>query len=87
MPWEGERREGIPRSDIERAMSHYGITEDEYLTHPEYYPLPERGYGLTTGNEAPPEASGCAPFLIVGLTMGGILGTGFALVLSKGEGR
>lgn len=40
------RRRGIPRSDIERAMSHYGITEEEYLAHPDWYPLPERGSGL-----------------------------------------
>jgi hypothetical protein len=46
------RRKGIPRSDIERAMSHYGISEEEYLAHPECYPLPERGYGLEV---APPE--------------------------------
>jgi len=45
------RRKGIPRSDIERAMSHYGISEEEYLAHPECYPLPERGYGLEV---APP---------------------------------
>ena len=46
------RRKGIPRSDIERAMSHYGISEEEYLAHPDWYPLPERGYGLEV---APPE--------------------------------
>lgn len=46
------RRKGIPRSDIERAISHYGITEEEYLSHSEWYPLPERGYGLGV---APPE--------------------------------
>lgn len=37
---------GEPRSDVERAMNHYGITETEYLLHPECYPLPERGSGL-----------------------------------------
>jgi len=37
---------GMPRSDIERAMNHYGITEEEYIVHPEYYPLPGRGSGL-----------------------------------------
>jgi len=42
----GEGGYGRPRSDIERAMAHYGITEGEYLTHPERYPLPERGTGL-----------------------------------------
>ncbi|MBA7692591.1 hypothetical protein ES703_101158 [subsurface metagenome] len=41
----GERRHGEPRSDIERAMAHYKITEEEYLTNPEKYPLPERGAG------------------------------------------
>lgn len=46
------RRKGIPRSDIERAMSHYGISGEEYLAHPDWYPLPERGYGLEV---APPE--------------------------------
>ncbi|GAI98431.1 unnamed protein product, partial [marine sediment metagenome] len=28
------------------AMSHYGISEEEYLARPECYPLPERGFGL-----------------------------------------
>ena len=74
---------GIPLIDIERAMSHYGITEEEYLSHPECYPLPERGYGLTTGNEVPPECPSYVPFIITGLVMGGIIGTGFALILSK----
>ena len=36
---------GIPRSDIERAMNHYGISEEEYLAHIAWYPLPERGFG------------------------------------------
>ncbi len=38
-------RRGKPRTDIERAMAHYGISEAEYLAHPERYPLPERGSG------------------------------------------
>jgi hypothetical protein len=42
-----DRETGIavsaPRTDVERAMSHYGITATEYYTHPERYPLPERG--------------------------------------------
>ena len=37
-----------PRSDIQRAMSHYGITEEEYRSHPDRYPLPLRGSGLAT---------------------------------------
>lgn len=44
---------GIPRSDIERAVNHYGITEAQYCANPDAYPLPARGSGLTTG-----EASG-----------------------------
>lgn len=47
-----ERGYGIPRDDVERAMSHYGITETEYCANPEAYPLPERGAGLTTGRAA-----------------------------------
>lgn len=40
-----------PKTDIERAKSHYGITEAEYCANPEAYPLPERGtgQGLTIG--------------------------------------
>ncbi len=38
-----ERRSGIPRSDIERAMNHYGISAEEYQAHPGDYPLPTRG--------------------------------------------
>jgi hypothetical protein len=44
-----ERGRGIPLTDIERACRHYGITEEEYYAHPELYPLPDRGTGLTGG--------------------------------------
>ena len=44
-----QRRLGVPRIDIERAISHYGITESEYLAHPERYPLPGRGTRVTAG--------------------------------------
>ena len=37
------------------------------------------------GNEAPPECPSCWPVLLVGLATGGILGTGFAMILQKGE--
>ncbi|MBA7685870.1 hypothetical protein ES703_94299 [subsurface metagenome] len=37
------------------------------------------------GNEVPPECPSCWPFLAVGLVTGGILGTGFAMILQKGE--
>jgi hypothetical protein len=47
-----ERRKGIPRTDVERAVAHYGITEAEYCEHPGKYPLPTRGYGLETGRAA-----------------------------------
>ena len=43
------RGKGIPRTDIERAMNHYGITEEEYCENPDAYPLPERGTGLVAG--------------------------------------
>jgi hypothetical protein len=39
---------GIPRTDIERAMNHYGITSEQYLSNPTLYPLPARGTGLIT---------------------------------------
>jgi hypothetical protein len=34
---------GTPKNDIERAINHYGITGAEYMAHPDWYPLPERG--------------------------------------------
>jgi len=37
------------------------------------------------GDEVPPECPSCWPFLVVGTVMGGILGTGFAMILQKGE--
>ena len=48
-PGAGERRQGQPRSDIERMVRHYGKTE--YLNRgcdkrPERCPLPPRGTGL-----------------------------------------
>lgn len=49
---EGEERgAGIPLSDVNRVMRHYGVDEataQYYLTiHPVEMLLPERGYGLT----------------------------------------
>lgn len=40
------RRDGVPRTDIERVINHYGITEDEYFSNPRAYPLPPRGTGF-----------------------------------------
>jgi len=40
------RGKGIPLDNIERAMRHYNISREEYLAHPEAYPLPDRGTGL-----------------------------------------
>jgi hypothetical protein len=37
---------GIPKDDIQRAMTHYGITAEEYLSNPQMYPLPGRGSGI-----------------------------------------
>lgn len=37
------QQHGIPKSDAQRAVSHYGIAESEYLSHPAYYPLPPAG--------------------------------------------
>ena len=37
------------------------------------------------GNELPPECPSLWPPLAIGLVMGGILGTGFAMILQKGE--
>jgi len=65
-----ERGRGIPRSEVERAISHYGITEAEYSAHPENYPLPERGTGLTTGSAAgsnPVTGIGLGALAIIGL--------------------
>lgn len=42
-----ERGKGVPLFDIDRACRHYGITPKEYWAHPEAYPLPDRGAGLT----------------------------------------
>lgn len=42
-----ERQYGQPRTNVERAIAHYGITEEEYCANPEAYPLPERGTGLS----------------------------------------
>lgn len=36
---------GLPRSDLERVINHYRISEGEYRAHPERYPLPPRGSG------------------------------------------
>lgn len=51
---EGEERgRGVPRTDIERVMNHYGVDYDTALywlsIHPLDVLLPERGTGLTGG--------------------------------------
>jgi len=46
-----------PKTDVERAMTHYGISAEEYLSHPEFYPLPQRGrypFVATEGNDSIP---------------------------------
>jgi len=43
----GNGNMGIPRTDVERAMNHYGITPDQYFANPPAYPLPPRGTGLS----------------------------------------
>ena len=60
MPY--ERRYGIPRTDVGRAMNHYGITEAEYCANPEAYPLPERGARLAQGT-----GIGLGAMVIIGL--------------------
>lgn len=42
---------GAPRSNMERAMNHYGITKNQYMSCPECYPLPARGTGLLRREE------------------------------------
>lgn len=66
---EKERGDGIPRSDVERAVSHYGITEAQYCANPEAYPLPSRGTGLTTGAAAgnPGTTLGLGTLAVIGL--------------------
>jgi hypothetical protein len=63
-----ERGYGVPRADIERAMSHYGISKSEYTAHQEDYPLPERGTGLTEGKAAGAGA-GLGLLLVIGLIL------------------
>jgi len=46
-----ERMRGVPRDDIARAASHFGIPESE-VTDIHLSNLPERGYGLSTGTAA-----------------------------------
>ena len=57
-----ERRYGVPRTDVERAINHYGITEPEYRANPEAYPLPSRGTRLAQG-----DSIGLGTLIIIGL--------------------
>lgn len=76
---EGEERgRGLPYSDVQRACRHYGIDEMEYYRHPERYPLPERGTGLSQGSST----SNVWPFAILG-SIGALL-VGFIV---KGKRR
>lgn len=38
-----KKRFGEPKSETERRMTHYNISEEEARDHPKRYPLPERG--------------------------------------------
>ena len=71
-----ERRLGIPRTDVERAQAHYGITEEEYCAHPENYPLPNRGAGFIKGTAAGNPSSqaglGLGGLILVGLLIWGL---------------
>lgn len=40
------RNGGVPRTDMERAMNHYSISPEQYMTCPQCYPLPPRGTGI-----------------------------------------
>ena len=53
------RRYGNPRTDVERAQNHYGITATQYEANPSAYPLPDRGSGLC--------ASGLGLVALIGL--------------------
>lgn len=59
-----ERQLGVPKTDVERAMSHYGITEDEYCANPEAYPLPSRGTRLA--------GMGWGTLAVIGLIIWGV---------------
>lgn len=59
-----ERRLGVPKTDIERIMSHYGVSEAEACANPEKYPLPARGTGLA--------GMGLGTLAIIGLIIWGL---------------
>lgn len=40
---------GRPKSDVERRMSHYGISRSEAVRNAKKYPLPKRGSGRGRG--------------------------------------
>jgi hypothetical protein len=64
-----DRGAGTPKTDAERAASHYGITEAEYKANPEAYPLPERGTGLVGSTAG---GIGWGILAIIGLIIWGI---------------
>lgn len=56
IPGAGERRSGFPRSDVERAARHYGLTLEEAkekLANGEIT-LPPRGSGISTVSQEKP---------------------------------
>ena len=69
-----ERQLGIPRTEVERAMAHYSITEAEYCAHPENYPLPARGTGFSLGTAAgnPGTGFGLGALAVIGLLLWGL---------------
>ena len=74
------RGRGIPKTDIQRVASHYGISEDEaerwLQIHPEEMLLPARGTGLIGGTAAGIENTGTALLIggLLGAVVGGVIG-------------
>lgn len=70
-----------PKTDVERAMTHYGISAEEYLAHPDWYPLPERGARASVAN------SGGSNGLPIGIAIAGVVASVIGLVASAAAAR
>lgn len=79
-----ERMRGVPRDDIARAASHFGIPESE-VTDLHLSNLPERGYGLETGSAAGATGSSTIPWWgwVAGAVAAGFWGLLLYLVIKE----
>ncbi len=83
------RRYGIPKTDVERIMSHYGVSEEEACRMIEEKGatalLPDRGTGLQQAVGQTTQTGSMGLWVVIGGALGTIVGSliGYAIARRK----